>query len=101
MTDYYEALDKQTFQLRAQYLMAKYVRRDYIESANLLYVRNQAAGEGRIDDMPKFKIKSKFCQDRCNAMSQAKSYCDEWESDVEAATTLLRDDNLAKLNRRL
>ena len=101
MTDFYEALDKQTFQLRAQYLMARYAKRDFVEAAGLLFTRNMAAGEGFIDDMPEFKITSNKVQSRCNAMEQARQYCVKWEPLVEKAVTVSRADNLMKISRRL
>lgn len=100
MPSFFENLDSQHYQIRSNYLL-HYNRGNYYKAAVLLYSFNLANGKARITDMVPFTPDRSNVLSRLRIESQAMQYCDQWYPAVEAAATLIRDENLAKLVKRL
>lgn len=99
MTNYYENLDGILAVYRINYLNA-YQKENYIGASSILFTKNKAhPPEARIEDMPRFVIRSNSLRTRLNASQKAKNYCDFWDPLLEEAMANFRDKNQSAYNQ--
>ena len=98
MTDFYEGLDKHMFQLRNAYL-TQWLRGQYEQAAQVLFVMNVAMSETAVEDMPEFSFIKKG--NRGKAIDQAYTYCRKWWPLVESKIGTTRTQNLEQFRNVL
>ena len=109
MTNFWEELDKVTFQLRNSYLYAyDNPKLSFIIAARKLFVRNMAAPpSARVLDMEEFKppgisynSHSRERQSHYDKVEkEAQEYCDYWEPRIEAKMSEFREQNMSEMNQ--
>lgn len=99
MTNYFENLDGILSVYRINYLNA-YGNGRYVIASNILYSKNMAyPPQARLDDMPRFTLRSNSLRTILNTNQKAKNYCDYWDPLLELSMATFRSENQDKYNQ--